>query len=782
MLVAITDYSSSRRGKWVVVIAWLVAAVVLTAVTPGIGAVLDNDSFGSVSRDAETSRLREVLAERFPSASEGTAAIVVFRNPAGLTEQDRAEIQRLSDLFASDQAPEEVGTVVSVFTQPGAEAGLVSADGTTMTMIVTVNADPLDDAFAETVDYLREQANDVGALEVAVTGPAGIQRDVSAAFENIDTFLTTVTVLLVLVLLIVIYRSPVVAFVPIFSVAWVLVLTFAVASVILKALDLPANAQSQSIMTVLLFGAGTDYCLFIASRYREELRSVEDKHEAMRRTMRSVGESLASAAGTVFVATIALLFAVVPSTRALGPLISVAIVLMLVAGLTLVPAILTLLGRASFWPFRPEYDPHAHRRMESGTEGFWGRIAAFVRAHPRGVLIGTVALFLLTSLPMLRYEPTYDDVAALPVDAESRTGFEMLRQGFPAGELSPTEVYLTLPEGSNALDPAFLTRVDQITVRLAQVEGVAAAMGPTRPFGVAGGPDPQAVIGSLQAAAEGSATGEAAALGGQALSYVGQNRDAVRIELILDLNPFGLDALGMIPELRERVREFGAQAGIAESGVEYWVGGQTAEAYDGKASNDRDTFLLIPVILVAIAVILGLLLRSVIAPLYLVATIVISYFGTLGIGVLFFDLVLGHDGVSGSVAFLSFIFIAALGIDYNIYLMARIREEGRRHGLAEGVSRALSRTGGVITSAGIILAGTFSVLMLLPLQALVQLGFVVAVGVLIDTFITRSLMVPSIVLLLGKWNWWPSHDLAADASRSEPEPTTPRVEERLVTR
>jgi uncharacterized membrane protein YdfJ with MMPL/SSD domain len=249
---------------------------------------------------------------------------------------------------------------------------------------------------------------------------------------------------------------------------------------------------------------------------------------------------------------------------------------------------------------------------------------------------------------------------------------------------------------------------------------------------------------------------EAQAIGIFATSntLVSADREVAEIEVVLAENPYGLEAMDLIPEMREAARQAAVGAGLPDDAV--LIGGETASNYDTKVANDRDTLVVLPIILVAIGIVLGLLLRSIIAPLYLLATTVVSYFATLGLSTFVFQTLLGHEGVGSSVPFYLFVFLVALGIDYNIYLMARVREEAREFGLHDGTVRALGRTGGVITSAGIILAGTFAALMTLPLQDLFQLGFAVAIGVLIDTFIVRSLTVPAIVLLLGKWNWWPS--------------------------
>jgi putative drug exporter of the RND superfamily len=616
-------------------------------------------------------------------------------------------------------------------------------------------------------------------MEVRVSGPGGLLADLIAVFEGIDGFLLAVTASLVLVLLVLIYRSPVAAFVPLLSVGWVYALAGAIRALSAQAFGLPVNGQASGIMTVLLFGAGTDYCLFVSSRYREELTRYADKHDAMHRAMRGVNEAIASSAGTVLLATLALLLATLRSNQALGPLLAIAVGVMLVAALTLVPAILTILGRASFWPFRPKLsDTTQPERM-----GVWATIARVVQRRPLATLTASVVLFIVMALGTLAMDTEYDSLASLPADSESVEGFELLRAGFPAGGLSPTDAYVILPPGQSIFDPQSLAAIDMVTQALAMQEHVVNVTSPSRPFGVAAPLGPQAVASAAQVVpapvreaigrGEGPPadvgdpnTPESQAIGlyAAAASLSSPDREVARISATLDINPYSEQALDTIPALRDAARDAAERAGLSREAV--LIGGKTATSYDSRAAHHRDNVVVLPIILLSIGIVLGLLLRSVVAPIYLLLTIVISYFATLGLSVFVFQTVLGHSGIGPGVPFLLFLFLCALGVDYNIYLMARVREETAAHSLIEGTTLALARTGGVITSAGIILAGTFAALMTLPLRDLFQLGFAVAIGVLMDTFIVRSLMVPSIVMLLGRWNWWP-----ARRGRAAPEPS-----------
>ena len=507
--------------------------------------------------------------------------------------------------------------------------------------------------------------------------------------------------------------------------------------------DLPISGQATGIMTVVLFGTGTDYVLFVSARFREELTRNADKHEAMRRTMRGVGGAVASAGATILIASAALTFAILRSYQSLGPVIAIAVGLMMLAALTLIPAVLTIVGRRVFWPMQPRLDPEAAAQPEAPQDwrrSIYGRVGGVVLRWPRASLAATTAALALLIAGLFAFQPNYDQLASLPSNTESVRSFELLREGFPAGELSPTRVYVSLPPGEQALDPDHLEQLDALTLALAGHPAVASASGPSRPFGTAGPPGGPPGAGARFVSADGG---------------------TARLEVVLTDNPFSDASLDVVPELRELARAAAASAGLDPAGV--LVGGDTAAEADTRTAGNRDSRVVLPLILLAIGVVLALLLRSLIAPLYLMATIAFTYFATLGLAVIVFLLVFDHAGIGPGVPFFLFVFLNALSVDYNIYLMSRIREEARHAPLKEATRHALARTGPVITSAGLILAGTFSALMTLPLTDLVQLGFAVATGVLIDTFITRTLIVPALVAIFGHWNWWPSRMPASAA-------------------
>ena len=734
MLGLLTDFVSSPKGKWVTLAAWLIAAGVLISQLPGLGESTENEAALFLPEDAEATRAYQLARDRFPS--DGTPVLVVFRDPEGLEAPAYSAASELTTWLTGADAPGNIVRVLAPDAEPGPGSALVSPDGATMYVFVEVAGEPAEQPFTDTVNEIRERsaAFDLSGVEVAVGGPGGLLVDLVGVFARIDTVLLLVTVLLVLALLVIIYRSPVMALIPILGVGLVFQLSGAVGGWFAQQFDLAVSGQTTGIMTVVLFGTGTDYVLFVSARFREELTRHEDRHEAMRQTMRGVGGAVASAGATILVACAALGLATLGSYQALGPVIALAVALMMLAAVTLIPAVLTIFGRRSFWPMQP--------RRESGETGqsdwrrsIYGRVGAIVLRRPGLTLAVTVLVLSALVAGLVPFRTNYDQLASLPGNTESVRSFELLRGGFPEGELSPLRVYVSSPADTGVLDPDTLERLDAITLDLAGHPAVADASGPGRPLGKEGPPAWQLPEGS-------------------ALRFVSADGGVARIEVVLEMNPYSAQALDVVPELRELARGSAAAAGLPSGSV--LIGGDTAEAYDTRSAGNRDSLVVLPLILLAIGVVLALLLRSLVAPLYLMGTIAFTYFATLGLATLVFVQLVGHPGVGPAVPFYLFVFLNALSVDYNIYLMSRVREEARQAPLQEATRYALARTGPVITSAGLILAGTFSALMTLPLQDLLQLGFAVAVGVLIDTFITRTLIVPSVVALIGRWNWWPS--------------------------
>ena len=521
------------------------------------------------------------------------------------------------------------------------------------------------------VDGVRDIVSDSPpeGLAVYVTGPAGITVDAVEVFGAIDATLLLATSALILVLLLVIYRSPVVAFVPLFVVAIAYSIAAGFVYLLIEAADLTVNGQTTGILIILMFGAGTDYCLLIVSRFREELRRREDKHEAMRLALARTSPAILSSGGTVMVAMLVLLVADLQTFRSSGPVFALGIFVTMLAGLTLLPALLTIFGRRAFWPAIPRADGE-----RPGVSGFWHRVGTAVMRRPGVVLTATLIGLGAATLGNLVDLPGLSLGAGFRGQVESIQGQQALAKALPAGEAATTDVLVASPRAGAA------------SRTVAAVPGVAAVR-------------PQ----------QSSDDGELA-----------------RLSVTLDDDPYGDAAIARIDDLRAAAERVDPDA---------LVGGPTAEEADTRSAVRHDVRLIVPITLAAIFLILVVLLRGVVVSAYLIASVVLSFAATLGLSYLAFAYVFDSPGSDPSLPVFVFIFVVALGVDYNIFLMTRVREEVRRTNVREGVLHGLERTGGVITSAGVILAGTFLVLMALPLEQLFQLGFAVALGVLIDTFV-----------------------------------------------
>jgi RND superfamily putative drug exporter len=716
-MARLAAFVAGRRTKWLVILAWIVAVAALSPLGAKLADVTTDDTESFLPANAESTDVQRLLRDRFPGG-ETSSGLIVYRRPGGLTEADKAKIAR--DAVRIERAVPVTQPPVVPFA-PGSPPEIVSPDGDVAYTIATA---PLD--FEKIADWGKDVRAAVGegggGLEVHVTGDLGLNADFEEIFGSVDSKLLLATVVLVLVLLGAIYRAPLIAVIPIVVVG--LAYQIAGGFIYLYAdSGQNVNSNSTSILIVLMFGVGTDYCLLLVSRYREELRRVEDKHDAMQRALRRAGPALLASGCTVIAAMLVLLLSEAGSTKSLGPVSAIGIAAVLVAGLTLLPALLTAAGRRGFWPRRRDV---AHR-PEAAVEvhhGLWRRVGDRVLRRPGLTLAVTAGFFVIAACGLFAYQEDYSIGGFFKKDVDSVTGFEVLARSFPAGALGPTAVLVERTGGR-------VTEADVAAVR-ARLQGLE---GVTR----------------VQPAARSEDGGIA------------------RLDVVFRDDPYSDAALRRVDALRDRLEDLGP-------GVRALVGAGSAVQADFNRAAERDLRVIVPVALIVITIILGLLLQAVVAPVVLIATVLLSFLGTLGLSVFFFIEVLGDRGVDASLPTYAFIFLVALGTDYTIFLMSRVREEARTHGTREGVLIALGATGPVITSAGIILAGTFSVLMTLPVTFAFNIGFMVAVGILLDTFIVRTLMVPAIVELLGDRIWWPSTPQGGGhALREHAEPEPERV-------
>jgi RND superfamily putative drug exporter len=712
---ALARFVTGRRTKFAVIAMWILAAAALG----GQGSKLDDvteDGFASLlPENVEATEVQNLLRERFPGG-ETANGLIVYRREGGLTAADRTKIARDAGAVA-DVVPLEGEPVVPF--ADGSPPALVSPGGDAAYTVVTTAFD-----FEKQGDWgnaAREAvgSTDEGPLEVYVTGTLGIGADYAEVFESVDAMLLIATVLLVLVLLGAIYRAPLIAVAPILVVGFASLVANGLIYLYADA-GHTVNSNSTQILVVLMFGVGTDYCLLLVSRYREELRRVEDKHEAMERALRRAAPALIASGGTVIAAMLVLLLADAGSTNGLGPVSALGVGSVLLAALTLFPALLTWFGRTGFWPRRDSvaYDPEAGQVV---PRGLWRRFGDSVLRRPGIALAVTVALFAAGTLGLLVYQEDYSIGGGFKTEVESVQGFDVLAASFDAGQLDPTAVIVRRAGGAatDADVAAARERLETIP-RVASV-----SREPVR----------------------------------------SEDGALARIDVAFEDDPYADAALARVDVMRERLDDLGP-------GVEALVGSGSALQTDFNRTAERDLRVIVPVALLVITVILAVLLQAIVAPLVLILTVIASFFGTLGLSIFFFIEVLGDRGVDASLPTFAFIFLVALGVDYTIFLMSRVREEARIHGTPEGTLRALAATGPVITSAGVILAGTFSVLMTMPVTFAFNIGFMVAVGILLDTFVVRTVMVPAAVELLGDRVWWPS--TAEGGGRALREASSPR--------
>ncbi len=664
------------------VVLWLAIGGIGGPFAGKLSTVATNDSASFLPASAESTRVQ--AEQRAFSGTHTLPAVVVAARDGAITTADQqflaGAVDRIKKIAHID------ADAVSV--------PISSKDGRALEVFVPIG----DSAVAgDTVDAIRQVLADPPAgLTVLVTGPAGLIADLVTAFAGIDGLLLMVAAAVVLLILIVVYRSLLLPILVLLSA--VFALGAASLAVYLLARDdlLTLNGQSQGILFILVFGAGTDYALLLVSRFREQLRDTADKVAAMRLAWRATVEPVTASAGTVIAAVLCLLVSDLNSNKGLGPVAAIGVASAWLASMTFLPAVLALAGRAAFWPLRPAHgSPHVERH------GWWGRLADRVVRRHRAVwiLTGLVLLIFAAFLPQLKAQGTSQaDTFLRPV--QSVEGQNLLAEHFPGGSGAPTIII------ANA------DRAQQVK-RAAEVDGVSEV-------GILTGEDgkPKVVDGRVELQAVLTAAG-----------------DSER-------------AVSTVQRIREAVHQV--------DGADAMVGGQTALQLDTQRTSERDRAVIIPIVLLVIFVILALLLRALLAPLLLIATVVLSFVATMGITALVFNHLFHFPGADPSVPLFGFVFLVALGIDYNIFLMTRVREEARHLGTRDGTRLGLAVTGGVITSAGVVLAATFAALAVIPLLFLAQMAFIVAFGVLLDTFVVRTLLVPAAVIDLGRHTWWPS--------------------------
>lgn len=698
-----------------IIMIWFVGAGVGGPYFGRISEVSSNSQTAYLPESAEATRVQEELGKFRDSQTIPAVIVIVADRPLAQSQIDtlQGSVARLPQITG-------VGEDVSPL--------IASSDGLAFQAFVPI--DTTADV-GQVVNTIRDQLRTDAPAGVAthVTGPAGFSADLIDAFSGIDSFLLLVALLAVFLILIIVYRSLLLP-VAVLSTS-IFALTVALLTVwwLAKAGVVLLSGQTQGILFILVIGAATDYSLLYVSRYREALRVEQDNWHATQAALRGSTEPILASGGTVVAGLLCLLLSDLKSNSSLGPVAAIGIVFAMLAALTLLPAILFAFGRAAFWPRRPRFEPDVVEN-ENGmpTSGPWVRVGTMIRRRPRLIWAGTTIVLLMGALGLTQLHAQGIAQSDLVLTAsDARDGQQALGQHFPGGSGSPVTILV---------DESKLQQTADRLLEHAGIESVAVISNDS-----ASGSAPVTQQGIVPVGPPGTPTPHPTVVDGK-----------VAILATLSDAPDSEAAKETVRALRAM---FASDAGPSSEGSPL-IGGVTAIAIDTQDASIHDRTLIIPIVLLVILIILMMLLRSVVAPILLVLTTVLSFATALGVSAIVFNHVLDLPGADPSVPLFGFVFLVALGIDYNIFLATRVREESRSHGTREGVIRGLAVTGGVITSAGLVLAATFAALSVIPILFLLQLAFIVAFGVLLDTFLVRALVVPALFFDIGDRIWWPS--------------------------
>ena len=723
-----TDQGSGRvpmkltLGAIVLILVWFAIGGIGGQSIGSLSELQENEASAFLPEDAESTIVSEALTE-FQDDST-LPLIVVASREDGLSEDDLGRLQAFAQSLPDAEAGLPDGTTISDYAviPPGAPVPLIpSEDGEAAMIILQLKTDEASETIGEGETPLSLIVEDLRAtiesdlraegLTAYVTGPAGFITDLVSAFAGIDGILLLVALVVVLVILLIVYRSPVLPFAVLLTAVFGLAAAGYVVYQVAEAGWITVSGQSQGILSILVVGAATDYALLLVSRYKEELHRHTSTWVALKKAWRATIEPISASAATVILGLLALMLADLKSSSGLGPVAALGITGAYLAALTFLPALLLIGRRWIFWPSVPRYEDEPDENRLATRFG-WRRVAESVGRHPRRTwVIVTVALLIAAAfLPTLRVGGTsQSELFLTKVDAVA--GQELLAEHFDAGSGSPIQVLA--PED----------RAEDVVQRLESEEGL------SDPYiGLSPEAPPQVVDGN------------------------------VIVQATLEMAADSSDAVDTV----ERVR-----SDLQAIDPAILVGGETAQQLDTRLAADRDFRVVAPVILLVVFLVLVVLLRSLMAPFILMVANVLSFAAAMGVSALVFNHLFGFPSGDPTTVLYGFVFLIALGIDYSIFLMTRAREESEIHGTRKGVLRALSVTGGVITSAGIVLAATFGALTVIPLLFLAQIAFIVAFGVLLDTLIVRSLLVPALAVDMGRWIWWPSRLWREEREASE---------------
>lgn len=715
---------ANSKTRWATLLIWILLIGVFSYVWPQVNdrETADNQLLPDDAMSVEANK----LANQEFSDDAGTPLLLVWQRDDGLEKEDYQYIQDLYQDLTNHPVDEQVFIPPFQDAPPEALAETASEDGKALITPIFFDGNASTDDLQAALDQLEMKITnqfgnevlegDIGAadLQVRFSGPVGIQTDAVSLFSNADITLLVTTVLLVFILLILLYRSPILAIVPLVAVG----IAYGIISPLLGFLAdkewIVVDGQAISIMTVLLFGAGTDYCLFLISRYRDELRHEADKYIALKRAISGTGGAIMMSSMTTVLGLLSLGLAYYASYDRFAVPFSLSIFIMGIAALTLLPAILALLGRVAFIPFVPrpeemiqdiEEKKGKKLRRSKPSHQIGKKIGAVVTKKPWLIIITTTIVLgaLAALVPKMQF--TYGLLESFPEDMPSREGFTIIADHYPPGEIAPVNVIIDSAGEDIMIEDALRDH----------------------PY-----------VESISDVKEGA-----------------ENSNIKEWEVTLSIDPYSAEAIESIPEFQEIAMDALSDAGVERTDESVWLGGETATLYDTEEITSRDQAVIIPVLLTVIAILLVVYLKSIVAMLYLLATVLLSYLSALGLGWIVLHHFFGVAEIQGLIPLYAFVFLVVLGEDYNIFLVSSIWQKRKVMPLKQAISESVGETGSVISSAGLILAGTFSVLAVLPLQVLVHFGTITAIGIMLDTFLVRPLLVPAITTVLGRFAFWP---------------------------
>ncbi|MBS4209485.1 MMPL family transporter [Bacillus sp. FJAT-50079] len=687
----ITDRVTTKKGMWITLAVWFILTMGLAIFAPSA------KEYQVSSIDALPKEAQSVIANKkvdtYFKDSDGVPGILVFQSDKG-----EIELQQLVDLVDRIEKADmkEVEQIIPLSAlPPQATAGFFSADKKTAVIPLTFNASLETKELKQAKEQIEKIVKEQSDLALYVTGPAGIAADTLELFSRADVVLILSTVGLILVLLVIIYRSPLLALIPLLAAAFVYEVVMQTLGV-MGAAGLVFSNQTLSIMTILLFAAVIDYSLFVFSRYREELKTYESKYDAMSAAMREIGMPVFFSGGTVLAAMLVLFFAEFGDYNNFAPTFGTTMVIIMLASITLVPALFTLFGRKSFWPKIPQVGETIIK-----SNSIWSRVGRFVVRKP-GLSVAVIGVFLLVSASNLfnmQYE--FDTMKSFPEDMPSRQGYEILEKNFHKGDLAPTTVLFEATE----------------IITLEQQENLKNALAS------------QPLVNNVR------------------INGISENEKVINYSLTFDESPYAIDTIDALKNIIDNSETIMTDQQLEGS---LHFAGETASKVDERSINNRDLILIVILETILIFALLIVLTKSIKMPIYMMGTILISFLAALGLGMFLSGIIFDLHTISDRVPLYSFVFLVALGVDYNIILISRYQEERRKHAVKEAVQIAVANTGGVISSAGLILAATFAVLMTQPIELLFVFGFIVAVGILLDTFLIRGVLLPGLIVLFEK--------------------------------